>query len=306
MPWGKDEPLPTRALASVARAFHLGEMRRCAWAGGYSNKNYFIETPSGEFLVKFLVNPRIDIEREMAYLEHLKRAAFPASYYLSYAPGAFCLELDDRIAVVQPKLAGQPPPKGVEACRVIGGHLARLHSLPYEGLPATRSDFGAGYVEQALALARQVFDPATLRPITYAYEARLSSFPLTRLPQSIIHGDPTRHNSLFQAGELVALVDWEEVGVSASLVDMAMAMLSYCYRYQGATATLEPVWYEGFLDGYTRVRPLTLDEETHIADALQYAALITSLWGLLQFGVYYPDKALLADWLHPALMHDEC
>ncbi|GHO47954.1 phosphotransferase [Ktedonospora formicarum] len=300
MPWGRDEPLPMEELTAVAGTFRLGEIRASAWAGGYSNKNYLIETSEGEFLVKFLLNPRIDIDNEIIYLEYLKRTSFPASYYLPYQPGVFRSEIAGRHVVVQPRLKGLPPEKNAESCRDIAAHLACLHSLPTEGLPPTRSNLGASYVEDALTLAGSVFDAATLQPVTRAYQ-RLQSFPITRLPQSIVHGDATRHNTLFHAGRFVALVDWEEVGISASLMDLAMSMLSYCYRYREGTATLDTALQAAFLDGYTHVRPLTSLENDCLNEALQYMALIVSLWGLLQFGVYYPDPSLLDGWLHPAL-----
>lgn len=301
MAWGKDEALPHEELHAIASFFHIGRLLEARWAGGYSNKNYVVTTDAGEFLVKFLFNQRVDICKEIVYTTYLKQHGFPTVDYLVSPTGSLLWEVGGARAVVEKKLPGQPPPQSDHVCRVMGTHLARLHTLPLADLPPTNSDLGKDYVRVGLQRARSVFDERTLHPLLVASE-RLSHFQVVRLPQSIVHGDPTRHNCLFSGESLVSLIDWEEVGISAALLDTAVAILSFCYQYAGPTRPhLEISWYHSFLEGYQKIRPLTQQEEEQLASALHYAALVISIWGLLQFGIYYPDQALLQDWLHPAL-----
>jgi len=300
--WGSDEIMPLRALQEVATYFQLGHVEDSAWAGGYSNKNYLVTTEFGEFFIKFVWNPRGDIAREITYLKRLKQYAFPAGYYLASPQGSFVWQGEDgRQAVVQKKITGQVAVKNTATACMVGYHLARLHTLPFDDLPATNSDLQYDYVRQSLITASVAFNEQMLRPLLIAAE-RLANFPLQHLPRSIVHGDLTRHNCLFQGDALVAIVDWEEVGVSAALLDIAVAMLSWCYRYRDDNqVSLVPEWYDSFLTGYRQVRSLLPIEEEHLAAAVQYAALTMSLWGLLQFGIYYPDQSQLQGWLSPVL-----
>jgi Ser/Thr protein kinase RdoA (MazF antagonist) len=296
------EPLEN-ILDACAAFFDLGQVQYTLLAGGYSNQNFFIRTERGEFLVKLMCNPRAHILREIAYLERLRQYAFPVSLYLRAPSGAYYWEdaQSGKRVVVQKRIAGQPPEQSAEMCRVIGAHLARLHTLPADNLPVTRSNLDQTYVQQSMAIVQATFDAEMLRPLLAANE-RLADFPWEQLPHSITHGDLTRHNCLFYRGDLTALVDWEEVGVNVALLDLAVCLLSCCYRYHGEMGIeLVPAWYDSLLLAYRHVRTLSALEERWLGAALWQAAVIISLWGLLQFGIYTPDAGLLRDWLHPLL-----
>ncbi|BCL80477.1 homoserine kinase [Ktedonobacteria bacterium brp13] len=301
MPWAASNSIPQEALQAIINDFALGQFEQATWAGGYSNQNYFVTTTTGDFLVKFLLNERVEINKEFVYLERLQQHHYPAAYYLKAPNGSYLWEGHERRAVLEKRLAGQPPTRQDNVCWLIGAQLARLHALPYAGLPATRNVLSREYLTHGMALAQQSFDRELLVPLIDAYE-QIAQLPYEQLPYGIQHGDPTRNNCLFAQETFVALLDWEEVGTGPVLIDMAVAILSCCYRYQGAgNAVREERWYRSFLSGYTSQRPLTALEEKYLPLASRYAALVFSLWGLLQFGLYYPDQKLLQGWLHPAI-----
>jgi Putative homoserine kinase type II (protein kinase fold) len=301
MPWVASNTLPLAEIQVLVRDFRLGQLEQITWAGGYSNQNYFVTTTKGEFLVKFLLNTRVEIAKEFLYLARLKQQHYPAAYYLAAPDGTYLWEGIQRRAVVEQRLPGQPPVRQDDVCRLIGAQLARLHMIPYTDLPQTRNDLSRAYIADGIAQAQSVFAPEMLAPLLAAYE-QVMELPYEQLPTSIQHGDPTRNNCLFEQGRFVAWIDWEEVGRGPALLDMAIAVLSCCYRYEeDGHAQREESWYRSFLSGYTEPRPLTALEEASLPLALRYAALVLSLWNLLQFGIYYPDQELLQGWLHPAI-----
>lgn len=96
----------------------------------------------------------------------------------------------------------------------------------------------------------------------YLYETVRHLQP-TFLPQSIIHGDAARLNCLFLNDRLVALLDWEEVTLGASLVDVAMSILMFCFVGETFLSTL----CVQLLKGYMAVRSFTEEEYVQLEAA---------------------------------------
>src|SRR5205807_727255 len=95
--------------------------------------------------------------------------------------------------------------------------------------------------------AKHHCDIRMLHELAVAYK-EVGTFRPERFPQSIVHGDPTQSNCLFDKDMFVAWIDWEEVGVGASLLDLALSIVSFCHCYQGPTlAVWKPEWSTHFL-----------------------------------------------------------
>jgi len=98
----------------------------------------------------------------------------------------------------------------------------------------------------------------------------------------------TLSNCLFYEGQLVALPDWEEVTLGASLMDIAMSILMFCFV--GGTFLRNTCIQ--LLKGYTTIRPLTEEEYTQLEGAVKYVGLTISTYLLLQFTLHHPDDQL--------------
>ena len=85
------------------------------------------------------------------------------------------------------------------------------------------------YLQRALGEVRErAGDAATAGP-RGAFDA-LGDFYSARLPHSLVHGDLDPSNCLFEGDGLVAFLDWQDVGVGASLLDFAMTILGFCFH----------------------------------------------------------------------------
>src|SRR5450755_2142196 len=137
-------------------------------------------------------------------------------------------------------------------------------------------------------LLSTIFNPL-MALFSQVYET-LRSFQPGQLPQSIIHGDVVPSNCLYLGTRLVALLDWEEVTVGASLLDLAVSLLMFCF----VKRQFQPNLCASLLDGYTAIRPLTKNEYDQLEVAVKYVGLTASTYFLLRFLVYHPDEQLAA------------
>ncbi len=94
----------------------------------------------------------------------------------------------------------------------------------------------ANYLLEALNIAQQSADNQANRPLSASIRAG-TPFSASTLPQSIIHGDATLYNCLFVGDQLSALLDWEEVTVGASLLDLAMSYTYVLFRQKSFPAS---------------------------------------------------------------------
>ncbi|HEY5003826.1 MAG TPA: phosphotransferase [Ktedonobacteraceae bacterium] len=265
-------------LEVISSYFGLGPVLLQQRIGGHANENYLVTTASGEFIFKLLLNhPLEDLQQEMIYLQRLKDHAYPAAYYLPSPHGPSFYQNQNILAVVQRKQAGHIPERSAAVNREFGLHLARLHLLPTHALPDKHSWMNANYLPEALKVAQQSDDHQATDRFLQAYE-QVRHFQPATLPQTIIHGDATLYNSLFIGNHLCALLDWEEVTIGAPLLDIAMAILMFCF----VKRIFQPSLFASFMDGYMQFRPLIQDEQEQLEIAVRYAALMVSTYFLLQ------------------------
>jgi homoserine kinase type II len=286
MSWLNDPANLHALLTATITHFELGTLLSWSRTSGNANKNYFVTTDKGEFLIKLVLNhPREDIEKELTYLQRLQQHAFPAAYYLAAPDGSLYYLYENTPIAVQSKLPGSRPFPSPQINRVIGEQLARLHTIPHDALPKKSSWMDSEYLPGAIALLQQHFPVEETRKITDLYDS-LRHFDPTALPQSIIHGDLFSVNTLFVDTTLSAIIDWEEVTVGASLIDFALCFTEFCFPQN----TFQPSLYQSLLDGYMQVRAFCQNELDQLETAVKYAGLTASAYNLLQFGLYYPDE----------------
>ena len=263
---------------TISSYFGLGSVLSQQRVGGNANENYLVTTEAGEFIFKFLLNYPLEVlQQEMIFLQRLKDHAYPAAYYLSPPHGPSFYQDQNILVVVQKKLAGHIPERSAAVNREFGLHLARLHLLPTHTLPNKRSWMNANYLPEALKVAQQTGANQEMSRFLQAYE-QVRHFQPATLRQSIIHGDATLYNCLFVGDHLSALLDWEEVTIGTSLLDLAMTVLMFCF----VKRVFQPPLLTSLLDGYMQIRPLIKEEREQLEVAVKYAGLMVSTYFLLQ------------------------
>ncbi|HEY2791125.1 MAG TPA: phosphotransferase [Micromonosporaceae bacterium] len=256
-------------LNDIAAAYGLGEVLGHRRMGG-TNDNYAITTPSGAYLCKIIVNmPIDDILAGLPFLRRLEEYGFSeAVFYLRTPDGRTALQTPDYAAVVLPFLEGTRPVPSVEVSRQVGAELARMHRVPADGLPDKRHWNDSLYLPETLAVALARHGADSMRE-TLRVVDELRLFDPGAFPQVIIHGDMDTSNSLMTE-DGIRFLDWQDIAVGAAIMDIAGAVLGFCFD-----PDFQPALFEALATGYG---DLSAFEAGHLLDAMRYAAITQSIW----------------------------
>ncbi len=288
-------------LAAIAGHFELGEVQSYEHAPG-TNKNYLVTTDGGEYLFKIIVNTTLaDVLNGMPFLQRLEEYGFAlTAYYLKSPSGEPFYHSPDCDAVVLPRLPGTMPELSPTVNREVGAALAHLHMVPCGNLPEKRHWLDAHYLPEAIEAATKMYGTERLRETLKVFYS-LKNFQPATLPQSIVHGDLDSSNCLFEGEQLVAFVDWQEVGVSAAVMDFASTVLGFCFVEQGEGsdywAIFDSSLYHALYEGYTSVRPFSRQEQEHLNDVLKYVGLTQPVWSMLMWEQYHPGEEMIETYL---------
>ncbi|MFD9728799.1 phosphotransferase [Streptomyces sp. NPDC059072] len=227
------------ALPTLSRTFQLGELHGTQFlAHGLMNRNWRLETSAGTYAVKEITDaPLPQVRRNLAILVDLAREGIPVPAPLPAVGGELVAEVGGHGYCVLPWVDGehvQGTDLPLDQVRDLGALLGRLH----EGLQR----HGPGPVPEQAPVAK-VRDVAEADRAAAALSSRLPANPVTDLdkaaaealhgrrsllaryasarpdgevpvgPYGWTHGDFQYRNLLRRAGQVVAVLDWDRLGV---------------------------------------------------------------------------------------------
>ena len=92
-------------------------------------------------------------------------------------------------------------------------------------------------------------------------------------------------NTVFEGGELAALIDFEEACFYYLIFDLAMCIVGSCV--EGGSFRQDLV--DALLGGYQQLRRLSQAERDQLPLYVEYAAATSAFWRFRQFNVRVPD-----------------
>lgn len=291
-----ERPLEAK-LAAIADHFALGLVQTFERTSG-TNQNYLVTTSVGDYLFKILINTTLeDVLNGLPFLQRLEEQKFETTaYYLKVPNGQVFYHSPDCDAVVLHRLPGRMPEPSPAISREIGIHLAKLHLISCTGLPEKRHWLDHQYLPNALQAAIEMYGAERLSETRKVF-ASLSAFQPATFPQALIHGDLDTSNCLFEGEQLVAFVDWQEMGVGAALMDFVQTVIGFCFveplAGSACWAVFDPGLYRALYTGYTSIRPFTEYEREHLDKALKYVALTQPVWTMLAWEHYHPGEEMV-------------
>lgn len=245
---------------------------------GIENSNYFVQTDDGrEFVLTLFEELNAQEATFLApLLQHLQQAGVLVAAPLVANNGQSLLTLKDKPAQLAPRIKGQHPEQvSVTQAQVMGQQLAKLH-IALKKYPLKRvNNHGAAWWQKEAAKARSGMnniEQLILDTVLNDFEETIEDFD--DLPKGLIHGDLFRDNSLFEADNLSAILDFSEASKDYWLLDIAITVNDFCSDWPNVSLNVD--LYEAFLAGYGQVRPLTEDEQQVLPTFLAMAA--TRFW----------------------------
>lgn len=285
-------------LNAIADHFGLGDVLDYQRIDHSTNQNYLVATIRGSYLFKIIVNTTLeDVLNGLPFLQRLEEEQFSmTAYYLKSLNGDVAYHSPDCDAVVLRRLPGRMPEPSLAVNREIGTYLAQLHLIPCNNLPEKSHWLDAHYLPEMLQRATAMHGEEKLSE-THKVFASLKDFKPAAFPQAIIHGDLDTTNCLFEDERLVAFLDWQEVGVSAALMDFVQTVLGFCFvdQEEGSDywALFDPELYRALYESYTGVRPFSPYELEHLDDAMKYVGLTQPVWSMLAWKQYHPGEEMV-------------
>lgn len=278
-------------LQKASDFFTLGQIVSAKKAGGDANANYLVDTDKGNFLFKIILEPHPieDKRAEASYVSLLKDNGLPVSLYHGHGNGDTVFEDEGIKVMVQTAIPNSEyADKGLASVQIIEA-MAKTHLIPYGDLPDRASWLKPQSLERHMLMLKEKFsDQEGPRKIIACYES-LEHFihdVLPALPKSIIHGDLHLGNALFESDKLVAIIDWEEACINASLLDFALSVTDCCYNDN----VFDMEIFRRMYKAYDSVRPFSAQEIEAMPDAIRYIATVQAAWRFLTHNYLRPNE----------------
>lgn len=245
-----------------------------------------LDSPAGRLVVKRSAPGREEstVAAETAVLAHLARHAFPAPAPVAARGGELYVPAGECFVSVYRYLEGAPPQPGDALYEQLGALLARLHSLPTAGYDQASPYRPAAILSEARQFLSGALEPGD-REAAADLRGIIERFPaFDGLPLGLIHTDPCFENMLALPGGGLALIDWDDSGISYPLLDVAYVVAYLCtflpwdrerWHVPGeGLVTWRPDWARIFLHSYNAVRPLSPAEKACFPAAVHLNFLV--------------------------------
>ena len=267
-------PVERAQLEAFLDGFELGRLiDHSGIAGGTENSNFFVATEQGEYVLTLIERGAVaDLPFLIELLDLLQQAGLPVPYAIRDRQGRALQQLNQRPALLQPRLPGRHVEHSDSShCLALGQMLARLHNATADSGLQQRSDRGLEWMSretEALLARSEPGSRQLLQSMLPVLERLCRQRPA--LPEAVLHGDLFRDNVLFDGHHLSGLIDFYNAFRGWALYDVAICVNDWCLTEGGG---LDPRRAEALLAGYASQRRFTPLEAEHWPDLLRLAAL---------------------------------
>ena len=243
---------------------------------GYANQNFKIETDKTTLLFRVVKSSSLEkLENEIKILQELQNANFPIPTIYKNIFGDFINKTEFGIIVISHFIEGNEPEKNIENCKKISALIAQLNMFHYSN---KFYDIDNSYLEYCCNFVEKLNAQSNTDLFIFLQtEIELLKPTLSiPLPRGLIHSDVFTDNTLFENGEVKALLDFEACCIENLLLDVAISINGFCF----INNRLRPDLFEAFVVEYNKYRPLTLQEKRVLPDYIIFGALLLLSWRL--------------------------
>ena len=255
-------------------------------AGGWANSNYLVTLDDETKLVLKVWDerPPQEVEQIIQYTCWLADHGVLTPAPLPLEGGVRMLVKENQAWMLMPFIEGGWLPSDAASLYELGRAQAQMHEVPiHENIPTT---FAIGYVLWD-KMVKEAHEDGSMTPFLHLLEEesrRLKQSIPGDLPTGIIHGDLYPDNVIGREGEVLALLDFEEICVESLAMDLVTTYVGFGWK-DGLPV---PELWDALLAGYESVRPLTDVERAALPDLHRFAVLAVAAWRYWQFVIHVP------------------
>lgn len=242
--------------------------------GGNENDNYRLSAGKYAYVVKHMRSRTApEIELEGRYRDYLATAALPVTGFLKLSNTGYVFSDQTGDYAATEFVPGRLTTATAPIVGQLAAYMAQLHLLDPAPLPQRASWFHETYIPEALEhISPEYASAKAIFAERYEQRPRLWSGGLA---QVIVHGDLHKDNYVVDdTGEVAGILDWEEACIGPAILDAAHSLRSLAFRRDRCDTRLA----EAFMAGYQRARSLTQLEQSMLQPAVEYSALLLSVW----------------------------
>ncbi len=248
---------------------------------GVSNENYIFSDGNQKYIARVcLFEPENQLEAMIPFLKYAEITGYPAARIIQATDSRDYVYGNGNPIVVTSCLEGDSANNisiGTEHLKSLAQLVAQFHNMEYSpsNTPVTLDpDFIFDVYRQVVDYKPIDNNKDSLRLIELVdkyykkFEHEKFTDFVKKLPQGITHGDINPGNVLINEDKAVSLLDFEELGVSWQLQDVAMILITWTYP-EGRPNNK---FIETFLKEYQLHRSLTKIEKENIVNAMKFIA----------------------------------
>ena len=246
------------------------------------NTSYRIRTNNGIYLFKILnFQSANELMHELEIVKRLKDK-IPIPYPILSKEKEVYVTSNGKKVIIYPFLNGRPVKRGEslseDTLYELGKYFGTIHD--------TRHIVGINKHDK-FEEVKSFFDKISRKSRGYFIAKKTfdlferEGFNPTKLPQGLIHADLNTENMLFEKGDIVSLLDFEDAHIGAFIFDLGICILDTCWRNR----ELSEKRIKAIVKGYESIRKLTKEEKKHLIDAALFAGLCTLYYSARKNGI---------------------
>jgi homoserine kinase type II len=294
-------PIDDVRLEKILCQYDLGPLVSVnALKGGQANSSFKLVTEQGSFVISICDEKRpAEVRTLTRVLDLLEEHHFPTTRVIKAMDGRAVVDLEGKPVFVKTYIEGAVPDRVDDGMiHQVGRQLARLHRIPApDDIPR---QFAYGWER-----FHEIIDAATphagYRQWLMGKRDYLRHAMVSRLPQSMVHGDLFYDNTLFDGDRLVAILDFEEVCLYDRAFDIGMCLVGFCARDDAVS--LER--FRALAAGYESETLLTAEERRQLQPLAVLGAAATSFWRFRQYNIIFPGSDLSETYLDMSRFADQ-
>jgi len=245
---------------------------------GIENTNYFIQTESGKFILT-LYEKRVE-EKDLPFFISLMRNLFdknfPSPEPIVNKNGNYISEISGKKAAVVSFLDGRAKKiLNPDDCYEVGVYTAKLHVI-------TKNLTGKRENKLSINSWRNIYnkvknDCSKIHPnLTSVIEKNLDEIEKywpNNIPAGIIHADLFADNIFFKDKKLSGIIDYYFSCFDFYAFEIAICLNALCFEGKKENLSFNVTKAKKFIDGYSSVRKLELNEKNSLKILCQGAAI---------------------------------